>query len=227
MIDVSKYSVTVPDDERVIGHYGDNLMKKVEFRLFWQPIGQFQYILYIKFSDGSVNTVPLERMENNSGMLIWNVRAEQIYKSGTACIQLKAMSESSEEIWHSQKAFVEFISSLEEDGNAGSYSPSLLTTLDEKVREIYIYVEKLFSDYGAVSEDQLRSILEEYVKQSNFTELLSDYVTKDYLANELSSYMTETKIRFLITKTLEEVLIPLEQRLDDVLVSGSDGGEEI
>ncbi len=132
MIYADRKNLKIPCEERILGHYGDN---EVEQRIFeiGEDFPDCKYILHIAFSDGSINPVLLENGDDNTA--VWNVRAEHIFTSGIAYIQLKAVSENGE-IWHSPEAAVEFLHSIEGDGTGGEYTPTLLEQLEEKIDDV-------------------------------------------------------------------------------------------
>lgn len=132
MIYVDRNSLNIPLSERIIGHYGDNSVNTLTFEI-GDSIKASQYILYIAFSDGSINSILLDIGEDNTA--VWNVESNHIFTAGIAYIQIKAIGENGE-IWHSPKAAVEFLHSIDEKNPSGEHIPSLFEKLDEKINDI-------------------------------------------------------------------------------------------
>ena len=132
MIYIDRNSFKIPLSERVICHYGDNSVNSLTFEI-GESYPESEYILYIAFSDGSINSILLDRNEDNTA--VWNVKAEHIFTAGIAYIQVKAVSENGE-IWHSPKAAVEFLHSIDEDNPNGERIPSIFERLDTMVTEL-------------------------------------------------------------------------------------------
>lgn len=168
MIYVDRNSLNIPFSERVIGHYGDNSVNTLTFEI-GDSVAAEEYILYIAFSDGSINSILLDKDEDNNA--IWSVESNHIFTAGIAYIQIKAIGENGE-IWHSPKAVVEFLHSIDENNPTGEHIPSLFEKLDEKISEI-----------------------------------LND-PTKG------NDYITRTDAAELIAASIDELLLPLSQRLD-------------
>lgn len=164
MIYVDRKSLKIPCEERVICRYGDN---DVERRVF--EIGEntldCSYVLYIAFSDGSVNSILLENGEENTA--VWVVKAEHIFTAGIAYIQIKAISESGE-IWHSPEATVEFLYSIDEEGKNGEYSPSLLEQLDERIDDVLDLAETII--------DSIQKAEKDYITRLEAVELVNDSI---------------------------------------------------
>ena len=156
MITVSRRSIIIPQEERVIGFYGDNDEKIICFEIAEPTVRYYSYVLYIEFNDGRTNSVILER-ENN--ICMWQVKAEHIFSSGVAYIQIKAISENNE-VWHSPKSTVEICESIDESN--AQYSPTVLQQLDDKINELYDY-----------TDTYITNITEQITEQID----MSDYIT--------------------------------------------------
>lgn len=152
MIYVNRNNLNIPLGERVIGHYGDN---GIETRIFenGEEIADCEYVLYISFSNQAVNSILLDH--DDFGHLIWNIRANQILCPGIAHIQIKAISEHGE-VWHSPKAAVEILHSIDEKNPIGEHIPTLFEQLDTKINEIsdiiQTYVNANPNDYISRTE---------------------------------------------------------------------------
>ncbi len=168
MIYVDRNNFNVPISDRVIGHYGDNSINTLTFEI-GDSITASEYILYIAFSNGSINSILLDKGEDNT--VIWNVEANHIFTAGIAYIQIKAIGENGE-IWHSPKASVEFLHSIDERNPTGERIPSLFEKLDEKINDI-----------------------------------LND-------PTHGKDYITRTEAAALIAESVDELLLPLNKRLD-------------
>ena len=132
MIYVDRNSLDIPFSERVIGHYGDNSVNTITFEI-GDSVLAAEYILYIAFSDGSINSILLNKSNDNTAA--WNVESNHIFTPGIAYIQIKAIGENGE-IWHSPKAVVEFLHSIDENNPTGEHIPSLFEKLDQKIIDI-------------------------------------------------------------------------------------------
>lgn len=180
MIYAGRNILSVPFEERTICKFGDNDIDTVEFNITEVLSGNIQYLLYIEFSDGSINSVVLTPKTGSNNILAWKVKANQIFKSGIAFIQLKALSENGE-IWHSPKATVEFYDSIDSNPITSEYTPTVFEQIDEKINELYTYTE--------------------IYKQ--------ELIDKDYISRPEAAEM--------INNSLENLLLPLNSRLDGEL----------
>ena len=180
MITVSRRSIIIPQEERVIGFYGDNNEKIICFEIAEPTVRNYSYVLYIEFSDGRTNSVLLEK-ENN--ICIWQVKAEHILSSGVAYIQIKAISQN-DEIWHSPKATIEICESIDETN--AQYSPTLLQQLDDRINEVNDYADTYIT---------------------NITQQITDQI-------DLSGYVTEQQAQNMINNSIDELVLPLNRRLD-------------
>lgn len=126
MIYVDRNTFNIPISERVLGHYGDNSVNSVTFEI-GENYPESQYILYLSFSNGSINSILLDKSEDNTA--VWNIKSEHIFAPGIAHMQIKAVSENGE-IWHSPKVIVEFLHSIDENKPNGRHIPSLFEKFD-------------------------------------------------------------------------------------------------
>lgn len=184
MITVNRKNLIIPFDERVICRYGDNMKDQVVFAINEPNTEDCTYVLYILFPDERVNSVQLEP---NGSSCMWNVKAEHIFQSGIAYIQIKAIGKNGE-IWHSPKATVEFAHSLDSSPTS-NFSPSVYQQLDDRINEVYEFA------------DEFRSSLSEYT-----TEIISSLADSDYI--------TRQQAIELINERIDELLLPLNKRLD-------------
>jgi len=132
MIFVDRNSFQIPIDERILCHYGDNDIKTLTFEI-GENYPDSTYFLYIAFQDGSINSILLDTLDNNTA--IWNIKSEHIFAPGIAHIQIKAIS-STEEIWHSPKATVEFLHSIDEKEPTNSHKPTIYEIFDLMLSKI-------------------------------------------------------------------------------------------
>ncbi len=184
MIYTDRKNLSIPFDERIIGHFGDNLVDTLSFEINEKLSGNYKFVLYISFYDGKTNSIILEKGTEDN-IYYWSVKAEQIFTAGIAYIQIKAISESGE-IWHSPKATVEFLESIDGNEVSGSYSPTVFEQLDKKINEVYEYVE----DFKNSLDDLLENTLDE------------------------NDYITRPEAEELIAESIDNLLLPLNQRLD-------------
>ena len=180
MITVSKRNIIIPDEERVIGFYGDSRVNTVYFDIQDPLAEDYSYVVYIEFADGRTNSVLLER-QNNTCM--WQIEAEHIFISGIAYIQIKAISEN-DVIWHSPKATIEICESIEE--MTGQYSPTVLQQLDDRINEVYNYTDTYIT---------------------NITQQIIGQI-------DMGNYVTEEQARDMINESIDELVLPLNRRLD-------------
>ena len=148
MIYVDRDTLNIPLSEKIFGHYGDNSIKTVTFEI-GENYPDCRYILYLSFSDGSINSVPLENAEGNTA--VWTIKAEHIFAAGTAHIQIKAISEGGE-IWHSPKAEIEFLHSIDHNSSKGSYTPTLFEKFDSIINMLSSESSSSFITRAEVSE---------------------------------------------------------------------------
>ena len=184
MITVSRKQISIPFEERIICCYGDNDKDIVTFEINENDSEGCNYYLYILFPDDRVNSIMLEE---NNGALVWNVRAEHIFTSGIAYIQIKSVGLNGE-IWHSPKATVEFLESLDMR-ETSNFTPSLYQQLDNRVNEIYSLAE-------------------------SFGESVREYTEEIIMSLADSDYITRTEAVQLINETIDDLLLPLNRRLD-------------
>lgn len=176
MIYADRHNLQIPFNERVVGHFGDNRVDTLTFNIASDEKGEhYSYVLYIRFSDDSTNSILLEHGAEDN-IYEWTVNAKDIFSAGIAYIQVKALAEGGE-IWHSPTATVEFLDSLDRTAEAGEYKPTILEQLDGRI-------------------DEVRELAEE-IKES----VQGDYITK-------------AEAEALIGESLEDLLLPLNLRLD-------------
>ena len=168
MITVSRRNIFIPQEERVIGFYGDSKVNTVSFYIQDPSADNYTYVLYIEFEDGRTNSVLLER-ENN--LCMWQIKAEHIFSSGIAFIQIKAISEN-DEIWHSPKATVEIFESIEE--LSGQYSPTVLQQLDDKINEVNAYADTYITNITQQIVDQIDT--QNFVTQQQAHDMISESI---------------------------------------------------
>lgn len=205
MIQANKGRITVPFNERIIGHFGDNKTETVLFEINETFNSDFQAELLIEFSDGNINSVTLKRDTSSNNLFIWNVMAEDIFCSGLAHIQLK-ISIQGGEVWHSPKAAVEFLHSIDEYNNAAIIHPNIITQITEKIEEIY----ELINNF--VTRDDLNN----YVTHDEATEMVKNFITQDETENLLKNYITRSEAEILVEESINDLLLPLDRRLDGI-----------
>ena len=132
MIYVDRHSFNIPIEESILCHYGDNAIKTLTFEI-GESFPDTTYFLYISFQDGSINAVLLDTPDNNTA--VWSIKAEHIFVPGSAHLQIKAIS-STEEIWHSPKAKVEFLHSIDEKEPSNTYKQTLYEIYDNMISKI-------------------------------------------------------------------------------------------
>ncbi len=184
MISVSRKRISVPFEERVICCYGDNGKDTVRFEINESDSSDCNYYLYILFSDDRVNSIMLDKDDD---VCVWNIKAEDIFTSGIAYIQIKSVGDNAE-IWHSPKATVEFADSLDMR-DTSNFTPSLYQQLDNKVNEVYSLAE-------------------------SFGESVREYTQQIIMSLADSDYITRAEAVELIDETIDDLLLPLNRRLD-------------
>lgn len=184
MIYADRKNLSVPFEERIIGHFGDNLVDTLSFEIKDELVEESQAVLYISFYDGKTNSIILEK-STVANEYYWTVKAEQIFTAGIAYIQIKVVGKSGE-IWHSPKATVEFLDSIDGEESSGGYTPTVFEQLDEKINEVYEYVEDF--------KNSLDSTLEETLEEND--------------------YITRPEAEELISRSINELILPLNKRLD-------------
>ena len=200
MILVNKEKLDIPQSDRTIGFYGDNLVKTVEFGIA-EVIGKDVRIeLFIGFNNGTYNVVLLDKTPNTN-KYIWKVKAEELFKSGLAYLQIR-VSEQSGEVWHSPKATVVVNSSIEE-GEIGEISLSVFHQLDKKLNEIYTFIEEF-----------VNITCKDFITESRVEELISEFVTESRVDELIGDFITEPQAKELIAGEINNLLLPLSMRLD-------------
>ncbi len=190
MITVSRKQISVPFEERIICRWGDSGKDTVFFEIAENDPENCAYYLYILFPDESVNCIPLEKI---GGSCVWNIEADHIFSSGIAYIQIKSVTENNV-IWHSPKATVEFADSID-SRETQNFTPTLFRQLDDKVNE----VQELAESFGET--------IREYTQQIIMSLADSDYITRSEAVE-------------LIDEAINELLLPLDRRLDGLTPSG-------
>lgn len=95
MITVQNGKLTIPEHERFIGFAGENLVRKVEFLFKGQKKADPIYRIFLTFDDGVVNCFTLPSKVTDEGVVLtWDVKREQIFKSGNVTVQIKSYSEN-------------------------------------------------------------------------------------------------------------------------------------
>lgn len=190
MITVSRKRITVPFEERVICRYGDNGKDTVIFEIAEEDHREScTYYLYILFPDDSVNSIMLEKTDD---VCTWNIKANHIFMSGIAFIQIKSVGANGD-IWHSPKATVEFADSLD-SRDTKNFTPSLYQQLDDKVNEIYELADTFGTTIREYTEEIITSLVE------------SDYITRPEAVE-------------LIDEAIDDLLLPLNRRIDGLIPS--------
>lgn len=179
MIFVSKKSLNIPFSERILGHFGDNQSRKIFFNISEKVSGNYRAELLIEFADKRANLIALNNDENSSDTFVWDILKNQIFRSGLAYIQVKIITDNGE-IWHSPKAAVEFLNSIDENDVDFDFSPSVIEQIENKINEIYQIIEDL--------------------KNIN-----------------LKKYITRDEARTLITESINDLILPLDNRLDGII----------
>lgn len=176
MIYADRHNLKIPCDERILGHFGDNKVDTLFFNIAENLQGEnYSYVLYIRFSDDSTNSLILEKSKEDD-VYFWLINAKDIFASGIAYIQVKAIAKGGE-VWHSPTAIVEFLDSLDRNAKQGEYTPTILEQLDNKIDEVHELA------------DEIKASLE-------------------------GDYITRTEAEVLVGESLENLLLPLNLRLD-------------
>lgn len=135
MITILNRRMIVPENERIIGCYGDNCTVSRQFFIADGCDSNWDFKLYLEFSDGSINFFSLEKQIGNTGtMLIWNIERKHIAKSGIVSAQIKAMS-GLNEVWYSNKAAFEVLDSIGYDSNFTI--PTEYENFEKRVSNLY------------------------------------------------------------------------------------------
>lgn len=114
MIVINSGKMQIPEEERFIGFFGDNLHSTRQFRLTDISEPDCIYRLYLTFDDGTVNYFVLDsKVENSSTILTWNILEEHIFKSGTVQAQIKCIGADGE-IYHTTCDYFIVASSAED-----------------------------------------------------------------------------------------------------------------
>lgn len=215
MIYANKNQLIIPYEERVIGHFGDNKVHTRQFEITNEAVNGVEFVLYILFSDGKINYVTLEKSADRENVFVWNILAEQIYKSGIAYVQIRAESDKNE-IWHSPKATVEFLDSIDEKEITEDYSPAIFRKIDERIDELYDIIENLDLDDKYVSHDELQQLVISIVSDLNYiTYEAAQQLVTDVL-NELNLYITRDEAVQLVESSINELMLPLDLRLEGI-----------
>lgn len=129
MITIQNGKLTIPDNDRFVGFAGDNTVNTKQFLLLNRVKEGCTYTLCLRFDDESVCSVPLNaEVEGTDTVLTWQIRGEQLYRTGIVTAQLKTV-DSDGSIAHSTKDFFIVGSSVEfgDDGTEIEYvTPSQL-----------------------------------------------------------------------------------------------------
>lgn len=105
MIVINSGKLIIPEEERFIGYAGDNLHSQKQFLVTNADDENCIYRLYLTFDDGKVNFLVLDKtISQSSTTLLWNIKEEDILKSGIVNAQIKAFSDNGE-IYHTSSDY--------------------------------------------------------------------------------------------------------------------------
>lgn len=144
--------ILIPKEEGFIGYAGDNL--KVTKEIFVEGITDISliYRMYLMFDDGTCNFFLLDSQVKEGGtLLVWNIKSDQIFKSGIVQVQVKASNDSGE-VFHSEvttmlvQTSIEFTNYFKNKENSEflqheQYLNQLLKTHDEALESVKNSVE--------------------------------------------------------------------------------------
>ena len=104
MIDINNRMMTIPYAEKTLGYEGDNAVAVRVFRVTDLSLADYVFKLDVLKSNGFVGIViPEKVVENDSILLTWTLMANELDAPGALTVQLRAYTESGEEVWHSGK----------------------------------------------------------------------------------------------------------------------------
>ncbi len=200
MIYANKNQIVIPEDERVIGFFGDNLTSTCVFDLSDEDTDSCTVSLYIEFPNGTMDAIELEPQQD--GTFVWNVQAQQVLMSGVVFMQVRAEYDGGE-VWHSPKGAAEFLSSVEEESTLGEYVPTALEEISEKADAEIARVE-----------EYVQAALESISNYETVYEYVQTYVSQ-YIAENESDFVTLEQVKELVAQAINELVLPLNLRLDD------------
>lgn len=92
MITIQSGKIIIPEEERFVGFAGDDRISTKQFILPQTQITDIDTVfsLYLRFDDNRVTSAPLNiSIVDSDTILTWNVRAENLLKSGIVMAQIK------------------------------------------------------------------------------------------------------------------------------------------
>ena len=161
MIYVDRKTFGLPFEQRVLGHYGDNCINTLEFEI-GENYPNCDYIMYIEFPNGTVNSIMLTKSANQT--VSWRISASDIFCSGLAYIQMKAIAKNGE-IWHSPKIIVELLRSIDENTVNGEYIPTLFQQLDEKINLLKNLIVGTSDSNDYITRPQAQALITENIDE--------------------------------------------------------------
>lgn len=136
MIVIDSRQMTIPEDERFVGFFGDNKFTTKEFVIMGVSESDNNYTLYLTFDDNKIIDVALDsKTESDSTTLVWNILDNHIVKSGLIKAQIKVQG-SGDDVYYTSSDYFYACKSLPFEGDIGESGYTDIYDLDEKISEL-------------------------------------------------------------------------------------------
>lgn len=196
MITILSGKMTIPENDRFVGFAGDNLVITKQF--FIKDIVDENYIyrLYLSFDDNTYNYLQLDKTVGEDGTtLTWNVKSDDIFKSGVVMAQIKIFS-TSDEIFHTTTDYFIVAPSAEFTDAFGDKENSEFLEYETRLNSLLEEINSAKQYLPYVDQDGYWHIFDsedgEY-KQSDYSVRLEDYFTVDSQLSSTSTNPVENK----------------------------------
>ena len=152
MIDINNRMMTIPYAEKTLGYEGDNAVAVRVFRVTDLSLADYVFKLDVLKSSGIVGIViPEKDVENDSILLTWTLMANELDAPGALTVQLRAYTESGEEVWHSGKGSFTVGASINATDAFPSPLPSEFAQLEQRVTQAVDLVEEVAEHIGDIA----------------------------------------------------------------------------
>ena len=148
MIKVNGRVLAIPDDEKVIGFVGDNLIEVRQFEINDEQLLNFSFKLDLRIAE----FVGIIDLTKNGNILTWTIEKEHLPQQGVVDIQLRAFS-GDDEIWHSEIAQVHAGDSINATDYFSSPLPSEFEQMEQRITQKAEQVEEWHGDVDEWKDD--------------------------------------------------------------------------
>lgn len=152
MIIIDNRKMVVPSAEKTLGFMGDNAVASREFSLSEMALSSFVFKLDIQKANGETGIVHLKKtVDNNAIVLTWPIMESELDTPGELVVQIRAYSESGDEVWHSGQGAFAVCGSIAALAAFPSPLPSEFRQMEQRVTKAVELVEQVAEHIGDIA----------------------------------------------------------------------------